>query len=298
MSELPSLNALRAFEAAARRGSMKAAAAELFVTPGAVSQQIKSLEESLGAPLFRRLKGGLTLTETGAALYPVLRESFESIARALERLKRREQAGPLTVSVLPSFAAKWLVPRLGRFRERHPEIDVRISANVHLADFTREDVDVGIRHGQGEYPGLRSDRLLSVPLYPVCSPRLLNGGHPLREPADLRFHTLLHDDSPREWRRWLKLHGVRGVDAERGPVFNDAAMAVEAAVEGQGVAMTRAELAEQDLAEGRLVKPFDLSLPIEAAYYFVSPEAVADWPKVVAFREWLLEEVATPRIPR
>ncbi len=292
MADLPSLNGLRAFEAAARRGSIKEAAAELFVTPGAVSQLVKGLEESLDTPLFRRHGRGLALTQQGAELYPVLRESFQNIASALEHLKVREQSGPLTVTVVPSFAAKWLVPRLGRFRERHPEIDVRISATLDLVDLLREDVDMAIRYTTGEHQGLRSDWLLAEPIYPVCAPRLMDGARSLRSPGDLRFHTLLHDESPREWLMWLEQYEVEGVDASRGPVFNDASMALQAAIEGQGVALSRGELAARDLEEGRLVKPFDLPLPNEVAFYVVSPESNADWPKVAAFREWILEEAA------
>ena len=288
--DLPSLNGLRAFEAAARNGSVKDAAGELYVTPGAVSQQIKTLEEALGTPLFRRVNRGLQLNEAGAALYPVLRDSFQSMAGALDRLKMRGQAGPLTVSVMPSFALKWLVPRLGRFRERHPEIDVRLSASMHLVDFGREDVDIGIRIGQGNYPGLRSHLLMREKLYVVCSPKLLDGHPPLRRPEHLRHHTLVHDESPRQWQLCLKLHGIEGLDASRGPVFNDAAMVVEAAIKGQGVALARGELVTQDLAEGRLVQPFDLSMPNDFATYLVYPEAVADWPKVAAFRDWIIAE--------
>jgi len=290
MFDLPSLNGLRAFEAVARKGSIREAASELFVTPGAVSQQVKVLEEALGASLFRRHKRGLILTEQGAALYPVLTEAFQSMALAINRLRENEREGPLTVSVLSSFASKWLVPRLGRFRGIHPEIDVRISATNLLTDFGRDDVDMSIRLGQGEYPGLRSDFLLAEPLYPVCSPRLLERDPPLRHPEDLRHFTLLHDENPMEWQMWLKAHGVEGIDATRGPVFNDASMVLQLAIDGQGVAMTRGELAEDDLEQGRLVKPFDLTIPYRFAYWVVCPEASADRPKIVAFREWILAE--------
>jgi LysR family glycine cleavage system transcriptional activator len=302
MQDLPSLNALRAFEAAARRGSVKGAAAELFVTPGAVSQQIKGLEQALGAPLFRRAPAGLQLTEAGAALYPVVREAFERIGGALARLRTRERAGPLTVTVLPSFAAKWLVPRLGAFYARHPQIDVRLSTTTHLTDLTRDDADVAIRmvreHYAQENPHLRCDLLFNQPLFPVCSPALTRAPRRLRVPQDLAAHTLLHDDSPVAWETWLARHGVTGVQAQRGPVFSDASMSLQAALEGQGVALARGELAARDLAEGRLVKPFDLILPYQFSYFLVCLPAVAEWPKVAAFREWMLEEVrrdqATP----
>ena len=292
LNEIPSLNALRAFEAAARKGSIKEGAAELYVTPGAVSQQIKGLEAALGTVLFIRDKRGLQLTAAGASLYPVLREAFADIGAALERLKEQEQTGPLTVSMVPSFASKWLVPRLGRFRERHPEIDVRISASHHAVDFAKEGVDMAVRLGLGDFPGLREDWLLTEPLYAVCSPALLNGPLPLRTPEDLRHHTLLHDETNREWKMWLEIHGIHGVNPDRGPVFNDASMALNAAIEGQGVAMGRGELVAMDLAAGRLVRPFDLTLPFRFAYYVVCPEAMADWPKIAAFREWILEEAS------
>ena len=292
LNEIPSLNALRAFEAAARKGSIKEGAAELYVTPGAVSQQIKGLEAALGTVLFIRDKRGLQLTAAGASLYPVLREAFADIGAALERLKEQEQTGPLTVSMVPSFASKWLVPRLGRFRERHPEIDVRISASHHAVDFAKEGVDMAVRLGLGDFPGLREDWLLTEPLYAVCSPALLKGPLPLGTPEDLGRHTLLHDETHREWKMWLEMHGVNGVDHTRGPVFNDASMALNAAIEGQGVAMGRGELVALDMAAGRLVRPFDLTMPFHFAYYVVCPEAVAEWPKVAAFREWVLEEAA------
>lgn len=298
MNELPSLNGLRAFETVARRGSVKDAAAELYVTPGAVSQQVKTLEEALGTPLFRRQGTGLALTEAGAALYPVLREAFQSIGGALQRLRMRERSGPLTVSVVPSFAAKWLVPRLGSFRARQPEIDVRISATTQLVDLARDDVDVAIRLGQGDYPGLRTDFLFTEPLFPVCSPLLARGEPPIRVPADLGRHTLLHDESYDGWQMWLALHDVTGVDSRRGPVFSDASMALQAAIAGQGVAMARGELVTTDLAEGRLVRLFDLAIPYRFAYHVVSLPAVAEWPKVAAFREWLLEEARAHQAQR
>lgn len=287
---LPSLNGLRAFEAAARHLSFKQAAQALFVTPGAVSQQVRALEDELGVALFRRRNRGIALTPAGEALYPVVREAFSRIAAAVDDVREHDRAGPLTVSVLASFAAKWLVPRLGRFRARHPEIDVRLSATNELVDFARDDVDMAIRLGGGRYPGLHAVHLLDDAVFPVCSPLLMQGPHPLRRPADLRHHTLLHDESPEDWRVWLRHHDVSGVDPERGPVFNDAAMALQVAIAGQGVAMSRRVLVADDLAAGRLVKPFDLDLPYQLAYYVVCPEATAQRPKVAHFREWLLAE--------
>ncbi len=287
---LPPLNALRAFEAAARHLSFTRAADELHVTQTAISHQIKSLEERLRVRLFWRRPRGLLLTEAAQRYLPPVRDAFDRIAVATAQLAATGSSGSLTVSVLPSFAAKWLVPRLGRFRAAHPDLDLRISASSQLIDFARDDVDVGIRMGRGSYPGLRVDRLFGESLVPVCSPELLRGPQPLRRPEDLRHHLLLHDDDHSGWQLWLELAGVEGVDAGRGPIFTDSAMVVQAAAEGQGVALARSVLAAGDLAAGRLVRPFEVSVPYDLAYYLVSPEPTAGQPKVSLFRAWLLAE--------
>lgn len=287
---LPPLTALRAFEAAARHLSFTRAADELHVTQTAISHQIRALEEHLGLRLFRRQPRGLLLTEEGQGYLPAVREAFDQIAAATERLARPGSGGTLTVSVLPSFAAKWLVPRLGRLRAAQPDLDVRISADSRLADFTRDDVDVGIRMGRGVYPGMRVDRLFGEQAFPVCSPALVGGPQPLREPADLGHHVLLHGDGPAPWSRWLELAGLTDIDATRGPVFDDDSMLIQAAIEGQGVALGRSVLVAADLAAGRLIRPFDLALPIDLVYYLVCPETTADHPKIKAFRSWLLTE--------
>ena len=289
---LPSLNALRAFEAAARHLSFTRAAHELNVTQAAISHQVKALEERLGVRLFRRLNRALLLTDAGQGYLPPLREAFDRLAEATDRVAARDAGGALTVSVLPSFAAKWLVPRLGRFREVCPDVDVRIAPSGHLTDFDREDVDVAIRYGAGKWPALRADFVMTEDIYPVCSPALLDGPNPLHAPRDLRHHTLLHDSELGRWGVWLLAAGVEGVDPTRGPGFTDSSLVVQAAVEGQGVALARSALAAADLAAGRLIKPFDLSMPAEYAYYVVCPEATAERPKVAAFREWVLAEAA------
>jgi LysR family glycine cleavage system transcriptional activator len=289
---LPPLKALRAFESAARHLSFTEAAAELNVTQAAISHQVKALEEFLGHDLFRRLNRGLRLTEKGQDLLPPVRKAFDLLTEATNRLIDEDADNTLTVTVLPSFGARWLVARLGRFREAHPDIDVHVIPTARLVDLVRENVDVGIRYGRGEYPGLRTDRLLTEDIVPVCSPKLLEGPHPLLEPKDLAHHTLLHDESRGDWRTWLLAAGVDGVDPNRGPVFTDSGMLVQAAIAGQGVALARGVLAADALAEGRLVRPFELTLPTEFAYYLVCPEAKAGRPKIVAFREWLLREVA------
>ncbi len=284
------MNALRAFEAAARHLSFTRAAQELSVTQAAISHQVKALEERLEVTLFRRLNRRLLLTDAGQAYLPPVRDAFDRLADATARLRAHDSTGLLTVSVLASFAAKWLVPRLGKFREAHPHIDVHVAPSDHLTDFAAENVDVGIRYGRGEWPGLRADRILTENLFPVCSPQLLAGPHPLCTPADLRHHTFLHDDMRIDWRMWLVAAGVDDVDPSGGPSFTDSSMLVQAAVEGQGVALARSALAADDLAAGRLVKPFDISLPSEAAYYVVCPEAASERPKIAAFRAWLVAE--------
>ncbi len=293
--KLPPLNALRAFEAAARLLSFTKAAAELHVTQAAISHQVKTLEEHLGLSLFRRLNRRLVLTEAGQGYLPVLREAFDAIAEGTQRLHRDENSGPLHITVVPSFAAKWLLPRMSRFRDRHPDIDVMVSANNQSVDFADGVFEMGIRYGAGNYPGLRTDLLLSDEVFPICSPKLLEGPHPLRGPEDLRHHTLLHDEVSRhdespDWRSWLQAVGVKGVDWRRGPGFSDSSMVIEAAAAGQGVALGHRWLAAADLESGRIVMPFGPATPSKWSYYVVSPPAQAERRRVRLFRDWLLEE--------
>ncbi len=300
---LPPLNALRTFEAAGRHLSFTKAAAELHVTPAAISQQLKTLEDYLGVQLFRRLNKALLLTDAGQACLPGLQEGFDKLAEAVKALRARDARRALTVSVAPSFGAKWLVPRLDRFRDAHPGVDVRIDASHRLVDFVREDVDIAIRYGSGDYPGLRVDRLLTDEVFPVCSPRLRAGPHPLRVPADLRWHTLLHADwgtgdaGHPDWRMWLLTAGVGDIDPTRGPQFSLSSMALQAAIEGHGVALGSSVLVADDLAAGRLIKPFDLSFPVSFAYYVVCPETSVDQPRIAAFREWVMAEATADFAP-
>lgn len=287
---LPPLNALRAFEAAARHLSFTKAAEELHVTQAAISHQVKGLEDRLGVALFRRANRSLRLTEAGQSYLPAIRDAFDTIDAATTRLAARDRSGLLNVTCMPSFAASWLVHRLGRFRAVHPDIDVRLAPDERLTDFAREDVDIGVRYGKGHWAGLVAERFLTEDVFPVCSPALLKGAHPLRRPEDLRHHTLLHDDIETDWRRWLVAAGVDGVDPTRGTHFTSSSLMLQAAVAGQGVALGRSALASNDLAEGRLVRPFEVSLPVEAAYYVVYPESYAGRKKVVAFRDWLMAE--------
>jgi LysR family glycine cleavage system transcriptional activator len=295
---LPPLNALRAFEAAARHLSFSKAAAELHVTPAAISHQIGALEAFYGVQLFRRLTRALLLTEAGQSALPALREGFDRLAEAAERLRGHQKSGALTVSAAPSFAAKWLVPRLHRFQQAYPDIELRIDANDHVVDLARDNVDVALRFGPGNYPGLKVDLLLVEEVVPVCSPRLMQGPHALRTPEDLRHHTLLHVDwrvmseAAPNWRMWLLAAGVHDVDASRGPRFTLESMAVQAAIEGQGVALTSTVLAADDIHAGRLVRPFDIAVGRgqSFAYYVVTPQWNAEQPKVKAFREWVIAE--------
>ena len=293
--KLPPLNALRAFEAAARHLSFTKAAQELNVTQAAISHQVKALEETLGIALFKRLNRALLLTEAGQAYLPPLREAFDLMDAATRGLKDRGMEGPLKVTSLSSFAGKWLLPRLHRFRERYPEIDVLVSAKDSLVDFATDDVDMGIRYGGGVYDGLVADFLLPDSYAPMCSPKLLDGAAPLRAPADLRHHTLLHDDVDPGfgWQGWLRQAGVEGIDPNRGPGYSDSSMVIAAAIAGQGVALGRISLAVDDIRSGRLVIPFGPVLESHYANYLVVPKARESWPKVQAFRSWMLEEAAT-----
>jgi LysR family transcriptional regulator, glycine cleavage system transcriptional activator len=296
---LPPLNSLRAFEAVARHLSVTKAADELTVTPAAVSHQIKSIEDHLGIELFQRAKGVLLLTDAGQAILPGIRDGFESFAGAIEQIDNLGDTGVLTISVAPSFAAKWLLPRLESFQDKHPEIDVRVGASMALTNFHSDGVDLAIRYGAGKYPDLHCERLLAEAVFPVCSPKLLEGPHGLDTLAALKHQTLLHDDSPDDdpscptWAMWLKAAGVTDIEGGRGPKFNQSSMVVEAAVLGRGVALGKASLTAVDLAEGRLVKPFGTSVPVDFAYYVVCPEAKLALRKVSLFRDWLTAQAAS-----
>jgi LysR family transcriptional regulator, glycine cleavage system transcriptional activator len=289
MARLPPLNALRVFEAAARHLSFTRAAAELNVTQAAVSHQIRILEERLGRKLFRRVGRNLFLTDAAQAYLAEIRAAFDRIAEATRQLEAEDRGGVLNLTVLPSFAASWLVPRLGRFRARHPEIDVRLSSDGEVVDFARSDYDLGIRTGRGSWPGLRADLVLTETLTVVCSPKLL-AATPLRSPRDLARATLLHDEPRERWMLWFRSLGIEDVDPWRGPGFSHSNMVIQAAVEGQGVAVVGATLAAHELAAGRLVRLFPETLPADYSYWLVSPEASADRPKIAAFREWILAE--------
>lgn len=290
-ARLPSLNGLRAFEAAARHLSFTLAAAELNVTQTAISHQIKRLEQELGTSLFVRQNRTLALTTKGRDYLPGVRAAFNDLRLATDRLLHRDRNHVLTVSTLASLASKWLLPRLSAFQAAHPDIDVRISTSMALVDFNSGDVDAAIRYGRGRWPGLRADWLTADELFPVCSPKLLMGDRPLRTPADLARYTLLHTNGSHDddWRLWLTAAGLPA-ETSRQPAlsFDLVFMTLQAAIDGLGVAVGRTTYVEGDLASGRLVKPFDISLPADAGFYLVSPLATADTPNLRAFRQWLL----------
>lgn len=286
---LPSLNAVKAFEAAARGNSFTRAAEELFVTPGAVSQQVKSLETELGLRLFLRERQRLVITEAGREYLAVVRDALDQIALATERLTQRQRSGMLTVSVSPDFAAKWLVGRLGRFAERHPEIELRVAASDQHVDFARDDVDLAVRHGDGHWPELEVERLCTEQLFPVCSPKLTRSRKRITRAADLLNFPLLRLGDWTNWGRWFEAAGVK-TQAMPGPVINRASMLIDAAIDCQGIALARTALAAMDLIHGRLVRPFDVSLGMRNTYWIVSPKALAIVPKIATFRKWLLME--------
>ncbi|MBK1975397.1 transcriptional regulator GcvA [Brevundimonas diminuta] len=295
-SRIPPLNALKAFEAAARRLNITRAAEELSVTPGAISQQIRILEQHAGAPLFHREGRQIALTDLGAELYPLLRDGFDHLKRAGDLLYRPDRRHALAVSVPPSFAAKWLAPRIARFSAAHSEIEVWMSADMRLEDVSGGRVDVAVRYGRGDYPGVRSERLLNADVTPVCAPGLLVGRQPLRKPADLAHHVLIHLrpsewEEPRpDWGAWLKARDLTDIDAQAGPRFDQTALAIEAAAHGQGVALAPYAFVADDLAAGRLVAPFaDGALTTDFAYYVLIKRSGATT-AARTFVAWLKEE--------
>lgn len=306
---VPPFGALRAFESAARHLSFKKAADELHVTPSAISQQVRLLEEQLNVALFRRLTRALELTAEGEAMLPKVRDGLESLSAAMSLVRKPLVAdGPLMVSAPPSFARRWLLPRLHRLAAQHPEIDLRLTSSLEMIDGRADpfhplfiengDEPVTIRYGAGEYPGSRVDRILRASYVPICSPKLLQGRNGLRKPEDLRHHTLIHDDTVPDasvrpsWQQWLKLEGVNDIEAQRGPHFTDGSLAIEAAADGMGVALALRPLVCSDVKAGRLAIPFDSPMPSNYAYYFVTPEVTGERPDLTKFREWVLTEAS------
>jgi LysR family glycine cleavage system transcriptional activator len=288
---LPPLNSLKAFEAAARHLSFTRAAEELFVTQAAVSHQIKSLEEFLSMKLFLRKNRSLLLTEEGQGYYLDIKDVFHSLQEATERLLARGAKGALTVALPPSFAIQWLVPRLNQFSQFNPDIDIRIKAVDFNEGFLTDDVDVAIYYGRGKWPSLHAEKLHTEYLTPVCSPLLLQGQKPLNRLEDLRHHLLLHDSSREPWKNWIKHFRIPGINVNQGAVFSHSMLVLKAAALGQGIALGHSVLARPEIEAGRLVCPFNERLVTNNAYYVVCHQSQADLGKIVAFREWLQNQV-------
>lgn len=299
MAHLPSrrllpLNALKAFEAAGRHLNFTAAAEELSVTLSAISHQIRQLEELLGVPLFHRTKKGLVLSTEGQLILPDVQEGFDHLASALSKLEARRGEGILTVSMLSTFAMRWFIPRLPRFEAQYPDIEVRITTSLRPADLEREGIDCAIRHGDGEWPGLTATRLFSESLVPVAHPKFAKDKSSLRKPSDLKGQKLLHSQNRRDdWRIWLNAVGEKGIDYNAGPVFETRSYAIQAAVQGMGIAVMDPELVAEEIAGGRLVTLFDgTPLPLTNGYWFVCLKHMADAPRIKAMRDWLMQDVA------
>ena len=290
---LPPMQALRAFEAAARTGSLTRAAELLHVTHGAIGHQIKALESELGVRLVERAGRGVRLTDEGERFAARVRVAFAELAEAVREVAEGRNPRQLRITVLPSFAARWLLPRIGRFVAAHPEIDVDVRASNALADFRREDVDLGIRHGSGEWPGLIAEKLMDDWYFPVCSPRLARAHLPKR-PAELERFTLLRSEGE-PWKPWFEAAGLDWDEPTRGPMFSDSSHTLQAAIEGQGIALARESLLGQDLKNGLLVRLFDVALRSPRSHFLVYPPRLQSAPKLLAFRGWILEELARDR---
>ncbi len=297
MRKLPPLKALRAFESAARHLSFTKAAAELHVTPAAIGHQIRALEDYFGQKLFERSTRKVEMTDIARWVLPVVTQGFDLLAEGGDRLVAPVTNPILNMTVEPDFAVRWLVQRLDNFQQLHPEWEVRLGTTYELVDLTQRDIDMGIRYGDGAYAGLSAHLLGQEQVFPVCSPALMQGPHPIREPNDLRWHALIHDEwsMPLEqawpsWKMWLKAAGADQVDPDPGTRFTSSNLTIEAAIAGQGVALSSTALVSNDIEHGLLVKPFEekLSTPLQLAYYVVYRPELEFEPKVVAFRDWIL----------
>jgi LysR family transcriptional regulator, glycine cleavage system transcriptional activator len=282
------MQALRALEAAARTGSLTRAAEALSVTHGAISHQIKALEATVGVPLIERVGRGIRMTDDGERLATRVRAALADVADAMREVSERNNPRQLRVSVTPSFAARWLLPRLGKFLARHPDIDLDVRSSITLVDFRRDDTDIAIRHGFGGWPDVHAEHILSDTYFPVCSPRL--APKLPRSPAELARYTLLRSDDE-WWKPWFDAVGLDWVEPSRGPIFNDSALMLQAAVEGQGVALARTSLLGNDVRNGLLVRLFDIDVPAPRRYYLVYPPRLAGSPKLALFRAWLQDEI-------
>jgi LysR family glycine cleavage system transcriptional activator len=287
-TRIPPMQALRAFEAAARTRSLTKAAETLSLTHGAISHQIKALEGTLGVRLVERAGRGIRVTDDGERLAARLRAALAEISDAIREASERSNPRQLRVSATPSFAARWLLPRLGNFLARHRDIDIDVRSSLSLVDFRRDDADVAIRYGYGTWPDVKAEHLLSDVYFPVCSPRL--APRLPAHPRDLARYTLLRSDDE-WWKPWFEAVGLDWPEPSRGPIFNDAALMLQAAVDGQGIALARTSLLGNDVRNGLLVRLFDIDVPAPRRHYLVYPPRLAGSPKLAAFREWLLDEI-------
>lgn len=288
---LPPLNSLKCFEAAGRLLSFTEAAKELNVTQAAISHQIKVIEEFLGVRLFDRYPRRLTLSDQGKLLLPEVIEAFDRVSAAVAAINLENYSNVISVRLAPSFAAKWLSPRLKYFWLQYPEIDLRLFHAHAAVDYGREEIDIAVTYGKGDWTGVTVDKLLSLDFFPVCSPAFLANDKPLTDIGNLRYYALLHDANYECWRDWLALAGVDDIDANRGTVIDDTNVLMQAAIDGQGIALGSSTFVADLLESGRLVRPFDVTLVNDFAYYVVCPEAHLKNPAVRAFKEWLLSLV-------
>jgi LysR family glycine cleavage system transcriptional activator len=297
MRRLPPLNSLKAFEATARHLSFTKAAEELNVTAGAVSQQVKTLEEYLGQKLFKRKNRQIFTTTSAQLCLPHLSAGLDKLAEAMMIIQEHGLDKPLTITIPPTFASRWLMPRLNDFKQKHPEIEVRIDASNEMVDLVNEDIDVGIRFGTGDYAGLDSDFLFSQEVFPVCSPEILKTGPRLKTPEDLKHYTLLHgeyftkDSAQVDWDMWFATVGINSIDTSHGLHFSQHDLVVQAAIQGHGVALVGSVVIDNDLKEGRLVQLFESRIPLEFSYYFICSKTKTEQTRVKAFRKWVLEQV-------
>jgi LysR family glycine cleavage system transcriptional activator len=288
---LPPLNSLKCFEAAGRLLSFTDAARELNVTQAAISHQIKVIEEYLGVSLFVRYPRRLALSEQGKALLPDVTEAFDRVSQAIGALSQEQYSNLVSVRLAPSFAAKWLSPRLKYFWLQSPEIDLCLFHAHNAVDFEREEIDIAVTYGKGDWPGVVADKLLCLDFFPVCSPAFMHNDKPLTELDNLRYYSLLHDANYECWRDWIELAGAQGIDSDKGTIIDDTNVLIQAAIDGQGIALGSTTFVEDHLEAGRLVKPFDINLVNEFCYFVVCPESHLKNPAVRAFKEWLLSLV-------
>lgn len=295
LNALPPLNALKAFAAAGKHLNLTAAAKELFVTPSALSHQIRGLEDLLAIKLFTRTRHGLELTEAGRLIMPGIHDAFDQLSKTMSLLKPGKDSQTLTISMLSTFAMRWFIPRLSRFQQQHADIDVRISTSVELVNFDRDDVDCAIRFGSGHWPGLTAIRLFAEQLTPVCSPRLATANKPLDTIHNLAAYTLLHARlRPDDWRIWLNAVGLGDFKLAHGQIYETRNFAIQAAVDGLGVAIVDPSLAAGDIESGRLIQPFKQTLAVENAYYLVYPQSQSEDPSIIDLQDWLLRESTEP----